>query len=115
MDELKSEIIINAGIRAAERKFASAYVTKKGDVDAGAIFVKINTLDGKAKLFVRSSSYDFEENKYKVSFQDLYPSQIMLVDDIDNRIFKEINIDLDCWVIEIEDKKGYNPFENLNC
>ena len=115
MDELKSEIIINAGIRAAEREFASAYVTKKGDVDAGAIFVKINTLDGKAKLFVRSSLYDFVENKYKVSFQDLYPSQIMLVDDIDNRIFKEINIDMDCWVIEIEDKKGYNPFENLNC
>ena len=88
MDELKSEIIINAGIRAAEREFASAYVTKKGDVDAGAIFVKINTLDGKAKLFVRSSLYDFEENKYKVSFQDLYPSQIMLVDDIDNRILQ---------------------------
>ena len=64
MDELKSEIIINAGIRAAERKFASAYVTKKGDVDAGAIFVKINTLDGKAKLFVRSSLYDFEEDKH---------------------------------------------------
>ena len=115
MDELKAEIIINAGIRAAEREFASAYVTKKGDVDAGAIFVKINTLDGKAKLFARSSLYDFDENKYKVSFQDLYPSQIMLVDDIDNRIFKEINIDMDCWVIEIEDKKGYNPFENLNC
>ena len=81
-------------------------------MDAGAIFVKINTLDGKAKLFVRSSLYDFEEDKYKVSFEDLYPSQIMSVDDIDNRIFKEINIDMDCWVIEIEDKKGYNPFEN---
>ena len=63
MDELKSEIIINAGIRAAERKFASAYVTKKGDVDAGAIFVKINTLDGKAKLFVRSSLYDLKNSR----------------------------------------------------
>ena len=114
MDELKSEIIINAGIRAAERKFASAYVTRKV-MYAGAIFVKINTLDGKAKLFVSSSLYDFEEDKHKFSFEDLYPSQIMSVDDIDKRIFKEINIDMDCWVIEIEDKKGYNPFENLNC
>ena len=54
MNELKSEIIINAGIRAAERNFTNAYVVKSGDRDAGAIFVKIDTLDGKAKLFARS-------------------------------------------------------------
>ena len=29
--ELKSEILINAGIRAAERNFTNAYVTKRGD------------------------------------------------------------------------------------
>ena len=38
MNELKSEIIINAGIRAAERNFSSAYIIKRGDSDAGAIF-----------------------------------------------------------------------------
>ena len=28
---------------------------------------------------------------------------------------KEIEIDRDCWVVEIEDKKGFNAFENLDC
>jgi len=51
MNELKSEILINAGIRAAERNFSSAYITKRGDSDAGAIFVKIDTLDGYAKIY----------------------------------------------------------------
>ena len=35
--------------------------------------------------------------------------------DIDKRISKEIEIDRDCWVVEIEDKKGFNAFENLDC
>ena len=115
MNELKSEIIINAGIRAAERNFTNAYVVKSGDRDAGAIFVKINTLDGKAKLFARSITYDFDNDKSKVSFEDLYFSKSMSVNEIDKRISKEIEIDRDCWVVEIEDKKGFNAFENLDC
>ena len=115
MNELKSEIIINAGIRAAERNFINAYVIKSGDRDAGAIFVKIDTLDGKAKLFARSITYDFDNDKSKVSFEDLYSSKSMSVNEIDIRISKEIEIDRDCWVVEIENKKGDNPFENLNC
>jgi hypothetical protein len=88
---------------------------KSGDKDAGAIFVKIDTLDGKAKLFARSITYDFDNDKNKVSFEDLYSSKSMSVNEIDKRISKEIEIDRDCWVVEIENKKGYNPFENLNC
>jgi hypothetical protein len=39
----------------------------------------------------------------------------MSVNEIDIRISKEIEIDRDCWVVEVENKKGDNPFENLNC
>jgi hypothetical protein len=31
------------------------------------------------------------------------------------RIAKEVSIDRDCWIVEIEDKKGFNPFHNLDC
>ena len=34
--------------------------------------------------------------------------------DIDLRLTKEISIDRDCWVVEIEDKNGFNPFHNLD-
>ena len=114
MNELKSEILINAGIRAAERSFSSAYITKRGDSDAGAIFVKIDTLDGYAKLYSRNLVYDFDQNKDLVQFQDLYPNKITKRGDIDLRLTKEISIDRDCWVVEIEDKNGFNPFHNLD-
>ena len=115
MNELKAEIIINAGIRVAELNFANAYVIKRGDSDAGAIFVKIDTLDGHAKLYSRNPIYDFVKNKNLVEFQDLYPNKEMKRGDIDIRIAKEISIDIDCWIIEIEDKNGFNPFHNLDC
>ena len=58
MNELKAETIIKAGIRIAEKNLTSAYIVKRGDEQAGAIFVKINTLDGLAhhdKLIIISS------------------------------------------------------------
>ena len=114
MNELKSKIIIKAGIRAAERNFSSAYITKRGDSDAGAIFVKIDTLDGYAKLYSRNLVYDFDKNKDLIRFEDLYPNKKIKGADIDLRLTKEISIDRDCWVVEIEDKNGFNPFHNLD-
>jgi hypothetical protein len=114
MKELKSEIIINAGIRVAERNFSSAYIIKRGDSEAGAIFVKIDTLDGYAKLYSRNLVYDFDKNKDLVQFQDLYPNKNIKTEDIDLRLAKEIAIDRDCWVVEVEDKNGLNPFYDLD-
>ena len=115
MDELKAEIIINAGIRIAQQNLANAYVLKKGDSEAGSIFVKIDTLDGYSKLFCRNLSYDFQNDKTFIEFEDLYPNKKIKTKNVDDRIIKEISIDRDCWVVEIEDKNGINPFQNLNC
>ena len=114
-NELKAETIINAGIRIAEKNLTSAYIVKRGDEQAGAIFVKIDTLDGFAKLFSRNIKYDFNNDKEIIEFIDLYPLKKISSQDIDKRISKEIEIDRDCWVVEIEDKKGFNAFENLDC
>ena len=113
--ELKSEILINAGIRAAERNYTNAYVTKRGDSEAGAIFVKIDTLDGYAKLFRRNLKYDFINENDVIEWINLYPEKKIQNIEIDKRITKEMEIDSDCWIVEIEDKEGRNPFDNLNC
>ena len=115
MNEIKSEIIINAGIRVAEKNLTSAYVIKRGDEQAGAIFVKIDTLDGFSKLFSRNIKYDLNNDKEIIEFADLYPQKRVTTKEIDKRISKEIEIDRDCWVVEIEDKNGFNVFENLEC
>ena len=115
MNELKAETIINAGIRIAEKNLTSAYVIKRGDEQAGAIFVKIDTLDGFSKLFLRNIKYDLNNDKEIIEFVDLYPQKRITTREIDKRIFREIEIDRDCWVVEIEDKNGFNAFDNLDC
>ena len=75
MNELKAETIINAGIRIAEKNLTSAYIVKRGDEQAGAIFVKIDTLDGFAKLFSRNIKYDLNNDKEIIEFIDLYPQK----------------------------------------
>ena len=115
MNELKAETIINAGIRIAEKNLTSAYVIKRGDEQAGAIFVKINTLDGFSNLLSRNIKYDLNNDKEIIEFADLYPQKRVTTKEIDKRISKEIEIDRDCWVVEIEDKNGFNAFDNLDC
>ena len=115
MNELKAETIINAGFRIAEKNLTSAYVIKRGDEQAGAIFVKIDTLDGFAKLFSRNIKYDLNNDKEIIEFANLYPQKRITTEEIDKRITREIDIDRDCWIVEIEDKNGFNPFDNLDC
>ena len=115
MNELKAETIINAGIRIAQKNLTSAYVIKRGDEEAGAIFVKIDTLDGFSKLFSRNIKYDLNNDKEIIEFVDLYPQKRITTKEIDKRISREIEIDRDCWVVEIEDKNGFNAFDYLDC
>ena len=59
--------------------------------------------------------YDLINENNFVEFINLYPEKKIQNIDIDKRISKEIEIDRDCWIVEIEDKEGRNPFHNLNC
>ena len=59
--------------------------------------------------------YDLINENDVVEFVNLYPEKKLQNIDIDKRITKEIEIDSDCWIVEIEDKEGRNPFQNLSC
>ena len=113
IDELKAEIIVKAGIKIAEQNLKYVYLLKKGDPDAGAIFIKINTLDGFAILYSRNLEYNVELNISSIKFNNVFPNNQIKADLVDARILKESSIDPDCWVIEVEDKNGVNPFEEL--
>lgn len=110
LHELKTEIWVAALIARAQIAGASAYVVKKGDLDAGSVIVKIASLNGKAALLVPSRNMAGD-----VIFVRAQPGQKVsdLGDQnpefaIDRYIEKRISQDRDLWVIEIEDKHGRN-------
>lgn len=75
-----------------------AFITSKGDVTAGAVLVKLNTLDGQARVFHRSYDEDFNRVWVVLSEGDER--------DVDQAISNQRGFDPDLWVIEVEDRDG---------
>lgn len=102
MVELKTEFWATALLRRASIAGAFGGVTRKGDTDAGAVLVKVATLDGKARLYAPARDGEGER-----VWLDLSAGTLGNVEaDVDAYVRKRADNDPDVWVIEIEDKHG---------
>lgn len=104
MAELKTEFWASALIRRAQIGGAFAAVARKGDVDVGAVLVKVATLDGRARLFAPARDGGGERIWLDLSAGPLGDKER----DVDAYARKRAETDPDIWVIEIEDKHGRN-------
>ena len=76
-----------------------AFVVRKGDVTAGAVLVKLNTLDGQAAAFQRQFDLMSGEREWVTLAEGAEA-------DVDASLAKQSGFDPDLWVIEVEDKQG---------
>jgi hypothetical protein len=76
-----------------------AYVTAKGDATAGAVIVKLATLDGQARAFQRSFDLASDHRIWVVLAEG--PEA-----EVDAALTRQKARDCDLWVIELEDKAG---------
>ena len=76
-----------------------AFVVRRGDETAGAVLVKLSTLDGRATAFQRS-------------FDPLSGQRTWMVlaegdeSEVDAAIARSRRFDPDLWVVEVEDRRG---------
>ncbi len=109
---LKSAIWVAAYMRRCQQEGAFAAVRRRGDEDAGAIFIKINYLDNRAELFGPAPQTAFDDAKpadraFIRTFGDIPVEDAKA----EERLAREITYDPDLWIIEIEDKQGRNFLE----
>ena len=76
-----------------------AYVTQRGDATAGAVVVKLATLDGRARAFQRAFDMATDARVWVVLAEGAE-------DAVDAVLTRERARDRDLWVIEIEDRAG---------
>lgn len=98
--ELKTEIWAQALIRRAEVGGAFAGVVRRGDNDAGAVLVKVSTLDGRARLYAPARDGEGERIWLDLSAGPLGVEERA----VDEYVAKRASQDPDLWVIEIEDR-----------
>lgn len=76
-----------------------AFIVQRGDNTAGAVLIKLNTLDGRAVCYQRSFDLMTGERQWVV-LRDGAEAEV------DASITQQKGIDPDLWVIEVEDKQG---------
>ena len=102
---LKSEIWVKGYIRRCEVQLVSAFVVRRGQRDAGAIYVRINRLDGTSLIFGPAPAGldgGAEDRFWSPCLEGAAVSDA----DADAYLARQAEFDSDLWVIEIEDPDG---------
>ena len=103
---LKTAIWVAGYLRRCQGVCIFGAVRRRGAEEAGAVFVKIALMDGKALLFVPApqSTYDDSRPIERIFIQS--PPQSVDEATVEARLTKEIGFDPDVWIIEVEDREG---------
>jgi hypothetical protein len=105
---LKSSIWVSAYVRRCDIEGAFAAVRRRGAEEAGAIFIKLNRLDGTGTLYGPAPQAMFEESRPADRlFTALAGGNAPAPDaDLEARLVKELKFDPDVWIVEVEDRRG---------
>jgi hypothetical protein len=110
---LKSAIWVAAYLRRCHAAGAFAAVRRRGSEEAGAIFIKLNRLDGTAELFGPAP---------QAVFEDAHPSDRVFTrlgaqpgpeKIIEDRLEREVRFDPDVWIVEVEDRAGRHFLDDV--
>lgn len=105
---LKSGIWVAAYLRRCNVEGAFAAVRRRGAEEAGAVYIKLNRLDGSGILYGPAPQAVFDDAQPADRlFTIILGREAPAPDaDIETRLQREIGYDPDVWIIEVEDRDG---------
>ena len=111
---LKSAIWVAAYIRRCNGEGAFAAVRRRGAEDAGAIFIKLNRLDGTAELFAPAPQTAFDDARpADRAFSRSFGKDPVPEEKVEDKLAKETRFDPDVWIVEVEDRNGRHFIDNV--
>jgi len=99
MARLTTDFWVYAYLARLEAAAIPAFLTAIGDASAGAVLIKVATMDGRASAFHRALGPDFERIWAPLA-EDVAEAEA------DAALARQREFDSDVWIIEIEDKHG---------
>jgi hypothetical protein len=102
---LKAGLWVGAYLRQLSAVAIPVAVTRRGDPDAGAIFVKINTLDGFA-LVLRPAASGLPGADTDRRWSPALPGGRLEEKTADAYLARQVGFDSDMWIVEVEDRQG---------
>ncbi|MEM8691799.1 MAG: DUF1491 family protein [Pseudomonadota bacterium] len=105
MTRLTSRFWVDAYLARLRLMDVPAFVVSHGDDTAGAVLVKLNTLDGRGQLFQRSFDLQTGDRKWTVLAEGDEA-------EVDASVVQQRGFDPDLWVIEVEDRAGRHMLDD---
>lgn len=102
---LRADIFVAALIRRAQVQGAYATLRRRGAAEAGAIFVRIDRLDGTSALFGPAPQSEIGEDGdrlFRRMHEDAWTDNLA----VEERLRRELAFDPDLWIVDIEDRQG---------
>lgn len=99
MTRLTTQFWVQAYLTRLRLVDIPAYVVAHGDDTAGAVLVKLNTLNGQAQAFQRGFDLTSGARRWDVLAEGAEP-------DVDAAIARQRGFDPDLWVVEVENRQG---------
>ena len=103
---LKSSIWVAAYLRRCQTEGIFGAVRRRGAEEAGAVFVKVALLDGKAMLYVPAPQTVYDESRPIERIFMPTSTEPMPEASVEERLVREIRFDPDAWIVETEDRAG---------
>ncbi|MGO4525620.1 DUF1491 family protein [Microvirga sp. 2MCAF35] len=103
MSRLRSDFWVSAYLRRCSVEGVEAALRKRGAAEAGAVFVKVDRLDGTASLYGPAPQLFLDESGerlFSAVLKDVMPL------DVEERMTRELRFDSDLWLVEVDDRAG---------
>jgi hypothetical protein len=106
---LKSEIWVTAYLRRCQAEAVPVVIVRRGNAEAGAIFISVDRLDGTACLYgpAPAGLAGSDTDRRWIRCLGLASPA-----DVSAYLAKQIAFDPDLWIVEVEDKAGRHFLDN---
>lgn len=111
---LKAGIWVAAYLRRCHVEGAYAVVRRRGADEAGAVFVKIDRLDGTSDLYGPAPQTAFDEaHPVERAFIACLKEQPASDAAVEAYLASQLRFDPDIWIIEVEDRQGRHFLDSV--
>ena len=111
---LKSGLWVAAYIRRCSVEGLFAAVRRRGAEEAGAIFIKVNRLDGTADLYGPAPQSAFaEQSPSDRAFSAALETMPAAEAQVEAYLASQVRFDPDLWIIESEDRVGRHFLDQI--
>ena len=111
---LKSGLWVAAYVRRCFVEGLFAAVRRRGADEAGAIFIKVNRLDGTADVYAPAPQSAFgEQHPTDRGFSAALKVMPASDADVEAYLARQVRFDPDVWIIETEDRAGRHFLDRI--